>query len=238
MYLFIHQGWCWFLRKPASAQYTYTCILRSVHHCWPFVLPVLLTPGTLSHCFFFIKWFQLTHLIISSRLMINNFQIGNMSCCIYYYLANFWLFLEWFASVIRSQRVLAGMLNFYLPLPLAFPVWISPSQFSSSWITLILLFLHCPISALINIGCNMTFQVFAHMLQYRLYHVSVSGIYEVRIIDLRWMSASYWRQGSVGEISEMGRLFVLLESHRFRLTGAVIPVLIGLYDNAFPILWK
>ncbi|VDK73002.1 unnamed protein product [Onchocerca ochengi] len=35
------------------------------------------------------------------------------------------------------------------------------------------------LSALINIGCNIAFQVFAHMLQYRFYHVSVSGIYEI-----------------------------------------------------------
>ncbi|VBB27908.1 unnamed protein product [Acanthocheilonema viteae] len=32
--------------------------------------------------------------------------------------------------------------------------------------------------ALINIGCNIAFQIFAHMLEYRFYHVSVSGIYE------------------------------------------------------------
>ncbi|VDK85396.1 unnamed protein product [Litomosoides sigmodontis] len=33
-------------------------------------------------------------------------------------------------------------------------------------------------SALINIGCNVAFQIFAHMLEHRFYHVSVSGIYE------------------------------------------------------------
>ncbi|CAG9529990.1 unnamed protein product [Cercopithifilaria johnstoni] len=37
------------------------------------------------------------------------------------------------------------------------------------------------ISALINIGCNIAFQIFAHMLQYRFYHVSVSGIYEKHV---------------------------------------------------------
>uniref|UniRef100_A0A8R1XX06 Clc-like protein n=1 Tax=Onchocerca volvulus TaxID=6282 RepID=A0A8R1XX06_ONCVO len=37
------------------------------------------------------------------------------------------------------------------------------------------------LSALINIGCNIAFQVFAHMLQYRFYHVSVSGIYEKHV---------------------------------------------------------
>uniref|UniRef100_A0A0R3RLK6 Clc-like protein 2 n=1 Tax=Elaeophora elaphi TaxID=1147741 RepID=A0A0R3RLK6_9BILA len=31
---------------------------------------------------------------------------------------------------------------------------------------------------IINIGCNIAFQIFAHMLEYRFYHVSVSGIYE------------------------------------------------------------
>ncbi|EJW85688.1 hypothetical protein WUBG_03401 [Wuchereria bancrofti] len=37
------------------------------------------------------------------------------------------------------------------------------------------------LSALINIGCNVTFQIFAHMLEYRFYHVSVSGIYEKHV---------------------------------------------------------
>ncbi|EJD76742.1 hypothetical protein LOAG_16410 [Loa loa] len=37
------------------------------------------------------------------------------------------------------------------------------------------------LSALINIGCNITFQIFAHMLEYRFYHVSVSGIYEKHV---------------------------------------------------------
>ncbi|VDN01450.1 unnamed protein product [Thelazia callipaeda] len=34
------------------------------------------------------------------------------------------------------------------------------------------------LSAIINIGCNIAFQIFAHMVEYRFYHVSVSGIYE------------------------------------------------------------
>ncbi|VDK29722.1 unnamed protein product [Gongylonema pulchrum] len=37
------------------------------------------------------------------------------------------------------------------------------------------------ISALINIGCNVAFQIFAHMVEYRFYHVSVSGIYEKQV---------------------------------------------------------
>lgn len=37
------------------------------------------------------------------------------------------------------------------------------------------------ISALINIGCNVAFQIFAHMVEYRFYHVSVSGIYEKHV---------------------------------------------------------
>uniref|UniRef100_A0A915BB32 Clc-like protein 2 n=1 Tax=Parascaris univalens TaxID=6257 RepID=A0A915BB32_PARUN len=37
------------------------------------------------------------------------------------------------------------------------------------------------IAAMINLGANVSFQVFAHMVEYRFYHVSVSGIYEKHI---------------------------------------------------------
>ncbi|VDD91944.1 unnamed protein product [Enterobius vermicularis] len=36
-------------------------------------------------------------------------------------------------------------------------------------------------SALINLGANIAFQIYAHMVEYRFYHVSVSGIYEKHI---------------------------------------------------------
>lgn len=35
------------------------------------------------------------------------------------------------------------------------------------------------LSALLNVGSNLAFLIYANMVEYRFYHVSVSGIYEV-----------------------------------------------------------
>uniref|UniRef100_A0A0N5AS98 Claudin n=1 Tax=Syphacia muris TaxID=451379 RepID=A0A0N5AS98_9BILA len=84
-------------------------------------------------------------------------------------------FFEWQHNLLLI--ILIGQLFAFLA---TFSFCVSQAS-SARWKASLLFCIFVGVSALIHLGSNVAFQAYAHMIEYRFYHVSVSGIYEKHI---------------------------------------------------------